>query len=43
MIYYKPVKVMIDVLNLVERIINVVVYHNGVPELIVMDWNLPFT
>ncbi len=37
MVYYKPVKVMIDVPGLAKVIINVVVHHYGVPESIVTD------
>ncbi len=36
-IYYKLVNVIIDALNLVEVIINIVVHHHGVPELIIID------
>ncbi len=43
MVYYKPVKVTIDVPDLAEVIFNMVVYHHGVPELIVMDQGLLFT
>ncbi len=37
MIYYKPVKVTIDAPDLVKVIINMVVHHHGVLELIVID------
>lgn len=36
-VYYKPVKVIIDALGLAEVIIVVVVRHHGVPELNVID------
>ena len=36
-VHYEPVKVTIDALGLAEVIINVVVHHHGVPELIVTD------
>ncbi len=37
MVYYEPVKVTINVPDLAKVIINVVVRHHGVPELIVTD------
>ncbi len=37
MVYYKPVKVTIDIPGLAEVIINVVVRHHGFPESIVTD------
>ncbi len=37
MVYYKPVKITINVFGLAEVIINVAVYHQGVPVLIVID------
>ena len=43
MVYYKPVKVTIDDPGLVEVIINVVVRHHGLPDLIVTNWGLLFT
>ncbi len=43
MVHYVPVKVTINALGLAEVIINVVVRHHGVPESIVMDWDLLFT
>ena len=36
-VYYLPVKITIDAPGLVEVIINMVVHHHGVPELIVAD------
>ena len=42
MVYYKPIKVMFDVLDLVEVIIDVVVSHHAVPESIVLDWGSLF-
>ncbi len=43
MVHYEPVKVTIDVLDLAEMIINMVMRHYGVPELIVTDQSLLFT
>ncbi len=43
MVYYKPVKVTIDVPGLAEVIIDVVVHHHGVPESIVTERGLLFT
>ncbi len=37
MVHYKPVKVTINALSLAKVIINMVMYHHGVPELIVMN------
>ncbi len=42
-VYYLPVKVTIDGLELAEVIINVVVHHHGVPKLIVIDSGSLFT
>ncbi len=43
MVYYKLIKVMINVPGLVEVIINMVMHHYGVPELIIIDQGLLFT
>ena len=43
MIYYELVKVIIDAPDLAEVIIDMVVYHHKVLELIVMNWDLLFT
>ena len=43
MVYYKPIKVIINVPSLAEVIINVIVHYYGVLELIVTDWDLLFT
>ncbi len=43
MVYYVPVKVTIDAPGLVEVIIDVVVRHHGVLELIVTDQGSLFT
>ncbi len=43
MVNYKPVKIMIDALDLAEVIINVIVRHYRVPESIVTDQYLLFT
>ena len=43
MVHYKLVKITFNVLGLVEVIINVVVCHHGLPDLIVTDWGSLFT
>ncbi len=43
MVYYKPIKIIIDAQGLAEVIIDVVVCHHGVPESIVTDRGLLFT
>lgn len=43
MVYYKPVKITINAPRLVEVIINVVVRHHGLSDLIVTDRGLLFT
>ncbi len=43
MVYYEPVKVMIDTPSLVEVIINMVVHYHRIPESIVIDWGSLFT
>ncbi len=43
MVHYKPVKVTINAPSLAEVIVNVVVRHHGVSELIVTDRGLLFT
>ncbi len=42
MVYYKPVKVLIDISGLAEVIINVIVYYYGILESIIIDWDLYF-
>ena len=42
MIYYVPVKVMIDILGLAKVSINVIVHHHGIPESIMTDQRLFF-
>ena len=42
-VFYKPIKVIINSLGLVEVIINVVVRHHGLSDSIVIDWYLLFT
>ena len=37
MVYYKPIKITIDTLGFAEVIINVVVCHHGLPNLIIMN------
>lgn len=37
MIYYKPIKVMIDVPALAKMMIDMIVFHHGVLKSIVMD------
>lgn len=41
--YYKPVKTMIDVANLVKVIINIVVKYHNRPGLIISNWSLLFS
>ena len=36
-VYYEPIKVMIDVSGLAKVIIDVIIHHHRVPELIVTD------
>ena len=43
MIYYEPVKVTIDVPGLAEVIINVVIWHHGLPDSIISDREAIFT
>ena len=43
MVYYEPVKVTIDTLGLAEVTLDVVVWHYGLPDLIVTDRGLLFT
>ena len=42
MVYYIPVKITINVPNLVEVIINIIIYYYGVLKLIVMNQSLFF-
>ena len=42
-VHYKPVKVTIDVPELAEVILDVVVWHHGLPDLIVTDKGSLFT
>ena len=43
MVHYEPVKVTIDALGLAEVILDVVVWHHGLLDLIVSDRSSPFT
>ena len=43
MVYYKPVKITINALGLAEVIIDMVVYHHGLPDSIVTDRGFLFT
>ena len=43
MVYYKSIKVIIHAPGFTEVIINVVVRHHGLPDLIVIIWELLFT
>ncbi len=43
MVHYEPIKVIIDAPGLAEVIINMVVRHRSVPDLMVSDWGLVFT
>lgn len=38
MVYYEPVKVIINAPGLAKMIINVVVWHPGLPNSIITDW-----
>ena len=42
MVHYEPIKVTTNALGLVEIIINMVVYHHGVPKSIVINQVLLF-
>ena len=41
--HYKPVKITIDVPGLAEVIIDVVMWHYGLPDFIITDWGFLFT
>ncbi len=43
MVHYKPIKVTINALALVEVIIKAVVWHHGLPDSIISDWGSVFT
>ena len=43
MVYYEPLKITIDAPDLAEIIINVIVRHHGLPDLIVTDKGSLFT
>ena len=43
MVYYKPVKIIIDTLGLAEVILDMVVQHHGLPDSIVTDKGSLFT
>lgn len=43
MVYYKPIKITIDVLGLVEIIIEAIVWHYSLPDSIVRDQGFVFT
>ncbi len=43
MVHYEPVKVTIDALGLAEVIIEVVVWHHGLPDSIISDQGSVFT
>ena len=42
MVYYKLIKVIINALSLVKIIIDVVIRHYGIFDLIIIDWRLLF-
>ncbi len=42
-IHYKSVKGMIDISDLVEVIINIIVYYHNIPESIITNQNLLLT
>ena len=37
MVYYEPVKIIINILGLAKAIIDIVVRHHGLPNLIITD------
>lgn len=41
-LYYEPVKVIIDISGPAEVIINIEMYYHNIPELIVINWALLF-
>ena len=43
MVHYKPVKVIIDAPGLAEAILDIVVWHHGLPDSIMFDRGLLFT
>ena len=43
MVYYKPVKVIIDVERLAEVIIDILVWHHSLPDFIINDYGAIFT
>ncbi len=43
MIYYEPVKIIIDTQNLAKVILDVIVQYHGLFDFIVSDWGLVFT
>lgn len=43
MIYYKPVKISIDALSLVEVILDIIVQHHGLSDCIISDKGSVFT
>ncbi len=43
MVYYEPIKVIINAPGLVEVIINMVVHYYGIAKSIIIDWDLLFT
>ena len=43
MVYYKPIKVTIDTLDLAKVIINIVIQYHGIPESIMTDQSILFT
>ena len=43
MVYYKPIKITINAADLAEVIIDVVVWHHGLPDLIMTNKGLLFT
>lgn len=42
MVYYEPIKVIIDISGLVEVIIDIIVRHHGLPNSIMNDWDSIF-
>lgn len=43
MIFYKPIKIIIDASDLVKVILDVVIQHHSLSNSIMSDWGLVFT
>lgn len=42
MVHYKPVKITINASGLAKFILNIIVWHYGIPDSIITDRGLPF-